>query len=137
MMQGERNQALSILLLEDEPLILMDLEFAVEDAGCNPHAATTVKRALSLLDEAGSIDVAVLDVTLQHGTTCIPVAEELARRNIPFLLHSGDLNRQNETVRNLRAKHIPKPADATMVIREAMELALCPSVAENQSMRPA
>ena len=120
----------AILLLEDEPLILLDLEFAVEDLGCQPIAATTANRALALIMESPRIDVAVLDVTLQGGTNCVPVAQELERRGIPYLLHSGDLNRQNETVRNLGARHIPKPADAEFVIRSAMELA-----AENSATR--
>ena len=113
----------AILLLEDEPLILMDLEFAVEDAGCDALAATTAKRALTLIDGNDRIDVAVLDVTLQDGMTCLPVAQELERRGIPFLLHSGDLNRHDETVRDLGVRHIPKPADPAFVIRQAMDLA--------------
>ena len=111
-----------ILLLEDEPLILMDLEFAVEDAGCEALAATTAKRALAFIAQNEDIDVAVLDVTLQNGMTCLPVAEELERLGIPYLLHSGDLNRHDETVRKLGARHIPKPADANFVIRQAVEL---------------
>ncbi|GAA5059262.1 hypothetical protein GCM10023208_26400 [Erythrobacter westpacificensis] len=109
----------SILLLEDEPLILMDLEFAAEDKGCRAYCASGIEAAMKHLEEA-EIDVAVLDVTLKGRENCVPVAEELDRRGIPYLLHSGDLNRADETVRNLGAKHLPKPADSDVVIETAL-----------------
>lgn len=114
-------QDCAILLLEDEPLILMDLEFAAEDQGCTAFCASSCERAFTHLEKNG-IDVAVLDVTLKGKETCVPVAEELDRRGIPYLLHSGDLNRADETVRNLGATHVPKPADASVVIETAIGL---------------
>lgn len=111
----------AILLLEDEPLILMDLEFAAEDRGCQVYCATSVAAAMSHLEKS-QIDVAVLDVTLKGTETCVPVAEELDRRGIPYLLHSGDLNRADETVRNLGVKHLPKPADSDVVIDAALDI---------------
>ncbi|RPF72441.1 response regulator [Aurantiacibacter spongiae] len=110
----------TILLLEDEPLILMDLEFAAEEKGCEPLCATGVTGAMKHI-ETGRIHVAVLDVTLQNGETCVPVAKELDRLEIPYLLHSGDLNRVNETVRTLGVRHIPKPCDSGKVIAAALE----------------
>ena len=109
----------SILILEDEPLILMDLEFAAEDRGCEPHVASGVKSALDII-ESGQLDVAILDVSLGRGTTCFPVAQELRRREIPFILHSGDLDRHNEKVRELDAPLIAKPAAADKVIAAAI-----------------
>lgn len=111
----------SILLLEDEPLILMDLEFAAEDKGCRAFCASGVDAAMKHLNEV-DIDVAILDVTLKGRENCVPVAQELDRRRIPYLLHSGDLNRADETVRNLGVKHLPKPADSDVVIETALDL---------------
>lgn len=111
----------SILLLEDEPLILMDLEFAAEDKGCRAYCASGVDAALDHL-RSGDIDVAILDVTLKGKENCVPVAEELDRRGVPYLLHSGDLNRTDETVRNLGARHLPKPADSDLVIDTALDI---------------
>lgn len=111
----------AILLLEDEPLILMDLEFAAEDEGCAVFCASGVGAALKHIEES-NIEVAVLDVTLKGQENCVPVAKELDRRGIPYLLHSGDLNRADETVRNLGAKHLPKPADSDLVIETALGL---------------
>lgn len=110
-----------LLLVEDEPLILMDLEDAAHNCGCNVVCAISVERALDLLGSEPSIRGAVLDVNLGGGNTCLPIARELERRGIPYILHSGDLNRQNELVSELGAVLIPKPADAERVIRVALE----------------
>jgi len=112
---------MNILLLEDEPLILMDLEFAAEDAGCRALCASSVGEALNLLDEVKPVDAAVLDVTLKDGETCAPVARALKDRGIPYLLHSGDLDRHNELVRDLEAELVAKPASARRVIALAMQ----------------
>lgn len=111
----------AVLLLEDEPLVLMDLEFAAEDQGCRPLSATCVTKALIHI-ESNRVDVAVLDVTLSATENCVPVARALETRGIPYLLHSGDLDRQNEVVRSLDAELIAKPADADLVIGKALEM---------------
>lgn len=116
------NHKHSILLLEDEPLILMDLESAAEDRGCRVLAATSCEEALSLIEANGGVDTAVLDVSLGGGKTCIPVAKELKARSIPFVLHSGDLNRHEERVRRLDAPLIAKPAPSDKVIAAAIAL---------------
>lgn len=121
-MSGVRSDC-CLLLLEDEPMILMDLEFAAEDCGCEVLCATDVRHAMELLASDRNISGAVLDVNLGGGETCLPIARELDRRRIPYILHSGDLNRQNELVRELGAVLVPKPADAQRVIRVAMEAA--------------
>jgi DNA-binding response OmpR family regulator len=113
---------MNILMLEDEPLILMDLEFAAEDAGARPLCASSVREALSIL-QAETVDSAILDVTLKDGETCVPVARALDERGIPYLLHSGDLDRHDETVRGLRAELVAKPASAAGVIARALRYA--------------
>lgn len=111
----------TILLLEDEPLILMDLEYAVQDYGCSVLSAASCGEALDHLErDAASITVAVLDVSLGGDATCLPVARELSRRGIPFILHSGDLDRHDETIRGLNADLIAKPAPADKVIAGAI-----------------
>ncbi len=111
----------SILLLEDEPLILMDLEFAAEDHGCTAWATPNCTEALAVIAEHGeALTVAVLDVSLGQGKTCFPVANELDRLGIPYILHSGDLDRHDENIRTLNAALIAKPASAPDVIAAAI-----------------
>lgn len=112
----------TLLLLEDEPLILMDLEAAAEDSGCDVHCSSSVKSALLILEEHGeTLDAAILDVSLGKGETCFPVAHQLQRMGIPFVLHSGDLDRHNERIRTLDAERIAKPAPVEMVIKAALK----------------
>ncbi len=115
----------TILLLEDEPLILMDLEFAAEDLGCTPLLAASPHEALAHIKaHEDALTVAVLDVSFDGEETCFAVAQELERCAIPFILHSGDLDRHDEKVRELDAELIAKPASAEKVIAAAIASAL-------------
>ena len=117
------SEGCRILLLDDEPLILMDLEFAAEDKDCLPLTATNVKEALAHIEAGDGVSCAVLEVTLRDGETCVPVARELERRSIPYILHSGDLNRQEGTLASLDAQLIAKPACSRRVVDTALSLA--------------
>ena len=115
----------TILLLEDEPLILMDLEYAAQDFGYTTLSAGSVGEALSVIAKHGlQITTAVLDVSLGEGSTCLPVARELDRIGVPFILHSGDLDRHDEMIRTLDAELIAKPAPSEKVIAAAIAYAL-------------
>jgi DNA-binding response OmpR family regulator len=114
------SKSYSILVLEDEPMILLDLEFAAEDRGCVMHCASSCDEAVELIGKLERVDVAILDVSLGRDETCFPVARELERRKIPYILHTGDLDRQNEQVRELDAELISKPAPADKVIAAAI-----------------
>ncbi len=116
------TKACSVLVLDDEPLILMDLEYAGEDKGCMMIPATTCAEADRAMNAHGAIDVAILDVSLAEDQTCVPIARELELRGIPYLLHSGNLDRHNEHVRMLDAPLIAKPASAEKVIAAAIAL---------------
>ncbi|HEY2132782.1 MAG TPA: response regulator [Acetobacteraceae bacterium] len=77
-----------ILVVEDEVLIAMLLETALEDAGCvvvGPYSRLSEALAAAARDD---FDAALLDVNLA-GEKVFPVAELLAERKIPFLLLSG------------------------------------------------
>ena len=112
---------MKILVLEDEPMILMELTLALEDAGATPLMARTTRDALARI-EAERPDAAILDVNLGRGQTCAPVAEKLTDLGIPFLLHSGDLNRSGELIGKFDARIIAKPAPGERVARAAVGL---------------
>ena len=113
-----------ILLLEDEPLILMDLEFAAQDLGCEVLLAATPQEAFEHIKTHGArLNVAVLDVSLGVDATCFEVAKRLDQIGVAFLLHSGDLDRHDERVRELDAELIAKPAAAEKVIATALAYA--------------
>ncbi len=77
-----------VLVAEDEPVIALDLASAVEEAGgCVVGPAASVKQALRLVANDG-VCAAILDVDLLDGDVG-PVIEELMRRAIPVIIHSG------------------------------------------------
>ncbi len=104
-----------ILVLEDEPLIALDLKFGLETGGATVRCAYTLEEGLKIL-ETEPVDAAVLDVNLGRNTTCAPMATKLKDRGIPFILHSGDLDRHGELISSFDAKIVPKPAHHRAVI---------------------
>jgi DNA-binding NtrC family response regulator len=77
-----------VLILEDEPIIALDLAITVEAAkGCVVGPAGTVAAALALLNDL-EISGAILDATLPDGDLT-PVAVLLIERGIPVIIHSG------------------------------------------------
>lgn len=121
------ERPLVILLLEDEPLIAMDLQFVFEDHGVDVHVAASCSAAGEIIDRV-QFDGAVLDVNLGRGETCERVATRLRELNVPFILHTGDLDRQGEAIRKLDATVVPKPTPAPAVAKLILdEVAQAPS----------
>jgi DNA-binding response OmpR family regulator len=80
---------LSILIVEDEPLISMMLEDFVDTLGHKvAGTADTVEAALACVEDGG-FDVVILDVHLRNGEASWPVADALSDRDVPFLLATG------------------------------------------------
>ena len=111
----------TFLILEDEPLIAMDLKMAFEDAGYAAVTSVDNSEALSCIEEA-TIRGAILDVSLGGGETCRVTADRLSERKIPFILHTGDLNRVGEHLDEIDAPVLAKPRPADDVVAALMEL---------------
>lgn len=78
---------LSILLLEDDPLIRLDLETSLEDLGAVVLSASDLDSALTYINGALP-DFAVLDFEL-GGETSEPVAALAQQNGVPFVFLSG------------------------------------------------
>ncbi len=77
-----------LLVIEDEPLVALDIVAGLEDAGAEILGpAGTERDALRLIDTEMA-DAALLDANL-HGRPVDQVAAALARRRIPFVFVSG------------------------------------------------
>jgi DNA-binding NtrC family response regulator len=84
---GELAQR-SVLVVEDEVLIAMELEDVLAGAGYTEvRLAGSVSEALRAVSEAPP-DVAVLDVSL-NGEPVFPVADALAELAVPYVLLTG------------------------------------------------
>ena len=83
-----KAEARRILIVEDQPLIAMELENMLIGLGHSVTAtATRIEKALSLA-ESSEFDLAVLDINLA-GSNTFQVAAILRKRGIPFFFTSG------------------------------------------------
>jgi CheY-like chemotaxis protein len=82
---------LRILVVEDDPIIALDIVGTLADAGATVIGPVyRVARALDLL-ETSVIDIAVLDYRLENESVS-PVADRLSTRGIPYLFHTSSRN---------------------------------------------
>ncbi|WP_439533003.1 response regulator [Polymorphobacter sp.] len=83
-----------ILLVEDEPLLALQVEDALEHGGFEVIGlCQTVAQALDMLATADCCDAAVLDANLRN-ESALPVAEALTALGIPFVVTTGYDRRQ-------------------------------------------
>ena len=87
MIQSKEDLRPRALIVEDEAVIALDLIAIFEDLGYSPDVASSTERALHLL-ATRSYDVATIDINL-HGVPSTPVAVDLCRRRIPFMVATG------------------------------------------------
>lgn len=80
-------EGLTILAVEDEPIIGLVLEDLLETGGARALLAETLDQAFAMLESTG-VDAAILDVNLQ-GQDSYPLARSLAERDVPFIFASG------------------------------------------------
>ena len=127
-MRASENEGMSgplsgevVLVVEDEFLIGLQLQITLEDAGaevCGPFA--TVREALDLIARQ-PLSVALLDIRIGKETIG-PVAEELARRDVPFAFYTGQLLTDPIRVRWPDSSIICKPAQAEAIVATLVDL---------------
>lgn len=77
-----------LLIVEDEPLVRLDIVGALEAAGAEVvGSAGTAKEALAIIDRV-PLDAALLDANLR-GRPVDDIAAALTARNVPFLFATG------------------------------------------------
>lgn len=107
-----------ILVVEDEYLIAMSLQDALENAGAVVVGPVpSIDKAIQTIDSEPNIDAAVLDVNL-GGVLAYPIADMLIARKIPFVFTSGYEDNVLRS-RYAQVKNCPKP-----YLFQAMEEAL-------------
>jgi PAS domain S-box-containing protein len=86
--EGRGLQGKRILVIEDEPLVTMDIESCLTAAGCEVLGpAGTIEQAKQLIAEAG-YDAALVDVNLK-GRPVDELAATLTQKNCPFAFVTG------------------------------------------------
>lgn len=98
----------SVLIVEDEALVVMLLEDLLQESGFATQAYRTVGDAIASL-EAADFELAILDVNL-GATLSYPVADALRARGIPFAFATG-YGRVGVDVRYADVPVLNKPFD--------------------------
>ena len=118
-----RLEGLTILVVDDEPLIALDLERIVSDSGGTVLGpAGTLEQAMGLAANA-DLDVAILDVRL-GGALITPVADALAARGTPFLLYSGQVESDPRLTQWAASAFLAKPAPERAIVAVLRRLAV-------------
>ncbi|MGC6329461.1 response regulator [Rhizorhabdus sp. FW153] len=119
--QNDPARPLKILVVEDEPLVAMDLMMELEDAGhLALGPATSCEQALEVIANDAP-DAVLLDGNL-NGEPVDRVADELLERGIPFAFVSG-YGREHLPARHAERPMISKPFRAAEVLAAVQELA--------------
>jgi light-regulated signal transduction histidine kinase (bacteriophytochrome) len=110
-----------VMILEDQLVIAVGLEQILAGAGVDDVLTTSSEAETTRVLAQRRPDVAVLDVNLGTGTS-IAVAEELARRNIPFLFATGYGDSISIPSHLKHAPVVRKPYDAASILSHLQQL---------------
>lgn len=110
----------AILVVEDEPLIALDIAEALGAAGAICLTTNTLKEALDAVERPG-IRGAIVDRSLKDGDTT-SLCERLNELGIPFLIYTGF----SKTGRGAcsAAPHLEKPATEVQLVTAMVNLIL-------------
>lgn len=121
---GTRS-GVSVLVVEDETLVGMDLVMLLEEWGYTALGPIkSVEEALREVERSAP-DVAILDVNLGKGRTSLPIADRLAKLSIPFMFLTGYDPSRYETsdAANYGAPHLRKPVSERALRNALSEMA--------------
>ncbi len=86
-MQHQALLGYSLLIVEDEPLLLMDLESEFAGTGANLTVTSMLHHAMILAEHDG-ISAAILDHAIgRESSSCL--YDRLFERGIPFVIYTG------------------------------------------------
>lgn len=110
---------LTVLVVEDQPLIAMDIEDMLSSFGAAAIiVASTVQEARLALASSPGLDLAVLDFVLGNGETTEVVADQLSTNGVPVVCVSGIDSRDRvgampSLLRN--TVYVDKPVDPALL----------------------
>jgi DNA-binding NarL/FixJ family response regulator len=125
MSQAEAGRALDglrVLLVEDDFLILSGLESLLVDAG-----AEIVGKCRDVLDaiplaETAMLSAAILDIRVGRDSA-VPIARVLARRGIPVIFYTGQMDGEAVRTEWPQFPIISKPAPPGAIVAAVAEVA--------------
>jgi len=118
---GQSEEGGTLLIVEDEPLLAMQLSEALKDYGWDILGiAGSIEDANRILADRSRPDAAILDVDL-GGSPVFPLARSLRRSGIPFVFCTGyeDLDYSSEFSSHVTVR---KPATILQIVRALREV---------------
>lgn len=109
-------QGRTILIVDDEPLIALDIAQGFKDAGAEVVTTSTLKQAVVLVEHDG-LSAAILDHVLIDGDSVV-LRQRLKERDIPFVVYSGF----GESTLGTDVPLVKKPATADVLIATVASL---------------
>jgi DNA-binding response OmpR family regulator len=107
----------SILIVEDEPLIAMDIAAALQSERATVRIARTLHDAFLLVEEPG-LSVAIIDLALGRETAAA-LCNRLAELKVPFIIYTGYPDIPAECKPDAV---VQKPADPATIVRAVAAL---------------
>jgi DNA-binding NtrC family response regulator len=126
-MAVDRLDAQTILVVEDEPFILLEIQRILEEVGACVLTARSVREALALL-AAEQITASILDYRLQGGTAD-DLCHQLTARKIPFVIYSGYSNVEGECS---KWEIVAKPADPQLLVTRVLSVLVSHALSERR-----
>ncbi len=112
---AEPLRGCSVLVVEDEPLIALELESLLTDEGADVVGSRCTPAQSLRLARRAPLSAALLDVRLGHHTVA-SVAEALTSRGVPFAFYTGQTEADEVRARWPRAPVIAKPSPARQLV---------------------
>jgi CheY-like chemotaxis protein len=85
---------MNVLVVEDEAIVAVELELAVEDAGCRVAAVAGDLQEAMQAAQRQRLDLALVDINLRDGRTGVQIATRLTREygvSVIFMTANADL----------------------------------------------
>jgi len=114
MMRSSKNgngclDGVRVLIVEDDPLLLLDLELTLAGAGAEVVGlCQTLQEALQRLDP-GDFSIVVLDFRI-GAETVSPVARRLADKGVPFVFYTGQPRQEPSLAEWRHCSIVEKPS---------------------------
>jgi DNA-binding response OmpR family regulator len=110
----------SILIVEDEPLIALDVEIALRCAGAKVLSTAHLREGMYFAEHPG-LSAAVLDLRLGLVDDCTPICRRLSKLRVPFLFYSGY---RGSDLYELwpNAPVLSKPANAERMVEAVLDM---------------
>lgn len=116
-----RGRRYAVLIVEDEPLLRLDIAQAFGAAGFTVYQAATVGGALETLALGYDLDLVFTDIDMPGSLDGLDLTRIVKTRwpDLPVLVTSGGPRPEIES----GARFVPKPYDAGKIVTKARALA--------------